>query len=292
MGIGMVHQEFALIPDMTAGENIKLGRKELINLLIGSLAGDIPLLIKNKIMKMPPKYCRKLNMNLDVSIKIMNLSTNIKQFIELAREIGRQDLKLLLLDEPTAVLNKKDGLELIKILQEMAQGGLSIIFISHRLEEVQQICDRVTVFRDGKLVSQYQKGKFSINNLARDMIGHVVSKAAADKREIEARPIISLKQFHVRMPGEEIKDMDLTVFKGEILGMTSLSGHGKLALGYGIMGLYPVNGEVYYENQKLKKMEAKTNIIKGIYVLPDDRQDLGLLWNILLKIISFFPVIR
>ncbi|MGI6317281.1 MAG: hypothetical protein ACOX1J_00830 [Dethiobacteria bacterium] len=123
-------------------------------------------------------------MNLDVSIKIMNLSTNIKQFIELAREIGRQDLKLLLLDEPTAVLNKKDGLELIKILQEMAQGGLSIIFISHRLEEVQQICDRVTVFRDGKLVSQYQKGELSINNLARDMIGHLVNKASADKREI------------------------------------------------------------------------------------------------------------
>ncbi len=277
MGIGMVHQEFALIPDMTVGENIKLGRERTYKFTDRLFGRGYSFINKNQDYEDATKILRKLGMNLDVGIKIMNLSTNIKQFIELAREIGRQDLKLLLLDEPTAVLNKKDGLELIKILQEMARGGLSIIFISHRLEEVQQICDRVTVFRDGKLVSQYQKGELSINNLARDMIGHVVSKASADKREIKERPIISLKQFHVRMPGEEIKDMDLTLFKGEILGLTSLSGHGKLALGYGFMGLYPVDGEVFYEKQKLKKMEAKTNIIRGIYVLPDDRQGLGLL---------------
>jgi simple sugar transport system ATP-binding protein len=79
------------------------------------------------------------------------------------------------------------------------------------------------------------------------------------------------------MPGEEIKGLDLTVFEGEILGLTSLSGHGKLALGYGIMGMYPTSGEVVYKNKKIDRMDAKTNILKGIYVLPDDRQTLGIL---------------
>jgi len=184
---------------------------------------------------------------------------------------------MLILDEPTAVLNKEDGLKLIEILKEMSKREIGILFISHRLEEIQQVCDKVSVLRDGIMVSQYEKGNISINNLARDMIGHVVDKAAAERRAIEKEVVISFKHFSVQMPGEEIKDLDLSVFKGEIIGLTSLSGHGKLALGYGMMGIYPVGGEVYYENKRIGRLEAKANIMNGMYVLPDDRQGLGIL---------------
>jgi len=277
LGIGMIHQEFALIPEMTVGENIKLGREKTYAFTNRLFGRQYSFIDNKQDRESAVNTLKKLGLSLDASIKIIELSINMKQFVEIAREIDRTDLKLLILDEPTAVLNKNDASKLIEILREMSERGIGIVFISHRLEEVQHICDRVSVLRDGKIVSQYEKGNISINNLARDMIGHIVNKAAAQKREVENQPIITFEKFSVGMPGEEIKEFDLRVMKGEILGLTSLSGHGKLALGYGMMGMYPTGGQVYYENKRIAKMDAKANIEKGMYVLPDDRQGLGIL---------------
>jgi len=277
MGIGMVHQEFALLPDLTIAENIKLSREHTHKFTDRLFGPKYSFIDRKRNDESAARILQKLRLHLDVDVKIINLSTNTRQFVEIARVIDRTDLKLLLLDEPTAVLSRDDGLNLIAVFREMAQNGLGILFISHRLEEMQQICDRVTVFRDGAIVSSYEQGEISIKNLARDMIGHTVHKATAPKREIKARPAISFQQFSVKMPGEEINGLDLTVFEGEILGLTSLSGHGKLALGYGVMGMYPTGGEVIYENKKIDRMDAKANILNGIYVLPDDRQALGIL---------------
>jgi simple sugar transport system ATP-binding protein len=276
-GIGMVHQEFALIPDMTVGENIKLGREKTFAFTDRLFGRQFSFIDRKHNDESARQTLKQLGISLDPGIKIFDLSINLRQFVEIAREIDRNNLKLLILDEPTAVLNKNDALKFIEILRGMSKRDIGILFISHRLEEVQNICDRVSVLRDGKLVAQYERGEFSINTLARDMIGHIVTKAAAAKRKIPPRPIISFKHFAVEMPGEEIKDLDLSVYEGEIIGLTSLSGHGKLALGYGMMGIYPIRGEVCYADIKLLKMDAKENILQGIYVLPDDRQDLGIL---------------
>lgn len=276
-GIGMVHQELALIPDMTVGENIKLGREETFAFTDRLFGRQYSFINRKQDNESAMRTLRQLGIRLDAGIKIVDLSINLRQFVEIAREIDRTDLKLLILDEPTAVLNKNDGLKLIEILMEMSKREIGILFISHRLEEVQHICDRVSVLRDGKLVSRYERGNISINTLARDMIGHIVNKAAAENRKIDPQPVITFKQFSVEMPGEEIQGLDLSVYKGEIIGLTSLSGHGKLALGYGMMGMYPVQGEVYYGNIKIAKMDAKANIQKGMYVLPDDRHGLGIL---------------
>lgn len=276
-GVGMVHQEFALIPDLTIGENIKLGREETCRFTDRLFGSKYSFIDRRRNNESAAQVLKKLGLDVDVGVRIINLSTNTKQFVEIAREVARSDLKLLLLDEPTAVLSKNDALKLLEVLVGMSKGGLGILFISHRLEEVQHICDRVTVFRDGEVVSRYKKGEINVTNLAGDMIGHKVYKANAQKRSVKTRPVLGFKQFSVKMPGEEIKDLDLTVCEGEILGLTGLSGHGKLALGYGIMGMYPVAGEVIFKGQKMDRMNARTNIIKGIYVLPDDRQALGIL---------------
>ncbi|HNX29738.1 MAG TPA: sugar ABC transporter ATP-binding protein [Syntrophomonadaceae bacterium] len=276
-GIGMVHQEFALIPDMTVRENIKLGREKTMTVTDWLFGRQFSFIDTKHDNESSMQTLRKLGIDLNADIRIIDLSINLKQFVEIAREIDRTDLKLLILDEPTAVLNQDDGLKLLEILRKMSERGIGILFISHRLEEVQALCDRVSVFRDGELVSRYEKGCISINDLARDMIGHIVNKAVAEKRTIESKPIITFKQFSVAMPGEEVKALDLSVYRGEIIGLTSLSGHGKLALGYGMMGMYPVNGEVYFDNKRIAVMDAKANIVKGMYVLPDDRQGLGIL---------------
>lgn len=277
LGIGMVHQEFALIPDLTIGENIKLGREITYKLTDRLFGKKLSYVDRKRNHESAAQILKKLGLDIDTGIKVLNLSTNTRQFVEIARELARTDVKLLLLDEPTAVLSKSDGQKLIEALLKMSRAGLGIIFISHRLEEVQHICDRITVFRDGEVVSSYQKGEVSIAGLARDMVGHMVTKAIAPARAAKNTPVLTFKEFSVEMPGETVRELDLTVYEGEILGLTSLSGHGKLALGYGLMGLYPVSGRVIYRGEKLCRMDAKTNILKGIYVLPDDRQGLGIL---------------
>lgn len=276
-GIGMIHQEFALIPDMTVGENIRLGREHTLAFTDRLFGRKYSFIDKKHDNDSGRQTLKKLGIDLDTNIKVMDLSMNLRQFVEIAREIDRSDLRLLILDEPTAVLNKNDGLQLLEILREMSGRGIGIIFISHRLEEVQAICDRVSVLRDGELVAQYEKDDIHISQMARDMIGHSVNKATAEKRNIGNKPIIEFRKFSVSMPGEEFKNLDLSVYQGEIIGLTSLSGHGKLALGHGVMGMYPVSGEVRFEDQKITKMDARDNIIKGIYVLSDDRHNLGIL---------------
>lgn len=276
-GIGMIHQEFALIPDMTVAENIKLGRENTINYARRLFGQSFSFIDRKHDDAGARRTLNKLGIYIDVGLKIIDLTSNLKQFVEIAREIDRFDLKLLILDEPTAVLSSSDGWQLIQILKEMSAHDIGILFISHRLEEIQHVCDRVSVLRDGRLVAQYEKKDISINNLARDMIGHLVEKAAAVKRNIGNQPIISFKQFAVEMPGESITSLDLEVYEGEILGITSLSGHGKLALGYGMMGMYPVNGEVIYRNNRISRMDARWNIMNGMYFLPDDRQELGIM---------------
>lgn len=276
-GIGMVHQEFALIPDLTVAENIKLGREHTLAFTDRLLGRQFSYIDNRHDRASSLQALRKLGIELDPDIKVMDLSINLKQFVEIAREIDRTDLRLLILDEPTAVLSQDNSWMLLEILREMSGRGIGILFISHRLEEIQAVCDRVSVLRDGELVARYEKNHIHINQLARDMIGHSVIKAAAGKRKIEARPLITFRKFSVAMPGEEIKNLDLNVYEGEIIGLTSLPGHGKLALGYGMMGLYPVAGEVWFNNERIVRMDAMDNIVKGIYALPDDRQGLGIL---------------
>ena len=156
-GVGMVHQEFALLPDLTIGENIKLGREETCRFTDRLFGSKYSFIDKKRNNECCSNF-KKLGLDVDVGVKIIDLATNTKQFVEIAREVARSDLKLLLLDEPTAVLSKSDALKLLEVLVAMSRAA-GILFISHRLEEVQYICDRVTVFRDGEVVSRYKKEK-------------------------------------------------------------------------------------------------------------------------------------
>lgn len=276
-GIGMIHQEFALIPDMTIAENIKLSRENTKQVLESFIGGRLAPVDKERDRRDAAKVLQRLGFEIDVSILAGSLSTNIKQFVEIAREVDKEGLKLLFLDEPTAVLNKSDSLKLMEVLKELSAEGTAIIFVSHRLDEVCSICDRITVLRDGAVVSCTERDKFSIVGLANDMIGYDVQKAVSRRKFTADKVLMSLRGFEVDMPGESISGIDMDIHKGEIVGVTSLSGHGKLALGYGIMGLYKTRGEVLYKGRMLEVSDIKETINSGIYFLPDDRRGAGLL---------------
>ena len=278
-GIGMIHQEFVLIPEMSVSENVNITRENKHPVLAKLLGPDLAYLDRKKDQADTRDIMNKLGFNIDETLQVKHLSVNAKQFVEIAREIHKDDLKVLFLDEPTAVLNEEDSKKLMHILQELAKSGVAILFCTHRLHEICEICDHVSVIRDGVEVATYEKDALDIHQLARDMIGYDVSATKKQQLLTRDEKILELKDFSVNMPGEQLKHINLDVYKGEIIGVTSLSGHGKLALGYGLMGLFPTQGTVSLLGSPIKVSEVQSNIAKGLFLLPDDRKNMGLLLN-------------
>lgn len=274
-GIGMVHQELTLLNDLNINENIKINRENTIK---GTdILKSYSLVDKKENNKDSKEALLKVGVDIDPLLKIRNLSTNIKQFIEIAREIDKEKLKIFMLDEPTSSLNLEETKVLLCHLKDMAENGTSIVFTSHRLDEIIEICDRVTILRDGKIVNTYKKGEYNINTLALDMIGKEVVQALSKERKLKDKNIISFNNINVKVANEHYKNISLDIKKGEILGITGLAGHGQEVFGYGLMGLYEMDGDVYYNRQKLKRFDSNTSIKNGIYLLPDERKEMGLL---------------
>ncbi|MDO9492206.1 sugar ABC transporter ATP-binding protein [Acetobacterium sp.] len=275
-GIGMIHQEFMLIPELSIYESINLNKEKTINQNKQSWLQKISYLDDKENKTLAKKTLKTLGFDIDVSLLVKNLSVNTKQFVEIARAINTDDLKLLLLDEPTAALNTEDSNILMKIIKDLAATGVAILFCSHRLHEVCNLCDKVSVLRDGRLVSTYGHQEMSVELLAKEMIGSEVDQMIREKGCTSEETILTLQDFSVKSPEERIRGLNLAVKKKEIMGITSLSGHGKAALCYGIIGYYPMTGEVFVAGEK-KNNTISDSIAKGLFLLPDDRKEMGLM---------------
>jgi len=278
-GLGMVHQEFALLPDLTVADNIKLGRENLHPSTRKLLGQTLAYVDKSKDREEAGATLRRLGIDMDIRMKSEDLPVNLKQYVEIAREIGRKDLRVLILDEPTAAWDKADARRFLPVIQELAGRGIGILFISHRLEEVLEICDRITVLRDGEVSADLHRGDkdFALDSIVLAMVGRSVAET---KRKSESNPgpvLMSFQNFAVDMPGESIRNFSLDIRQGEILGVAGLSGHGKLALGYGLMGVYATRGRVLIDGRALDTTRPSKVLAEDICFLPDDRRQAGLL---------------
>lgn len=247
LGIGMVHQEFMMLPGFSVAENIKLNREPLKENLVGKIGGKRLKLVDFPKMRSDARQAlNKVGLDIDEDQPVDGLPVGYKQFVEIAREIDKTQLKLLVFDEPTAVLAEREAQVLLKLMKKLSEEGIAVIFITHRLEEVMEVADQVTVARDGELVASVKVTETDTTKLAEWMIGRKMGqklRREAGRQEKTPVPVIRLKNFQVDMPGEEARGIDLTVYKGEILGIAGLAGQGKIAVANGIMGLYPARGE-------------------------------------------------
>jgi simple sugar transport system ATP-binding protein len=276
-GIGMVHQEFALIPEMTVAENILISREKGYLFLDALLPRDFSLVDTTGNAQAARKTLQRLNLELDPNQTTGHLSITIRQFIEIAREISRDDLRLLLLDEPTAVLNTADAEHFMATLRSLADKGIAILFVSHRLQEILQLCDRLTVLREGKVVACCAAQGSSVDSITRLMVRESVVKVSRTRRQADSIPILSVRDFRVRMAGEELHGLDLDVHRNEILGIISLSGHGKLAFGAGVIGQTPFHGRLRLTDEEYSSAPCAAMIRKGLFFLSEERSRLGLL---------------
>ena len=244
-GIGMVHQEFSLIPGFTVAENITLDMEKTNSSVISKIFGKkLESIDSKENIRIAGKSLDTLEVSIDTSALVSEMPVGHKQFIEIAREMTRKDVKLIIMDEPTAVLTETEANNLIASLRTLADLGISIIFITHRLREIINVCDQVVVLRDGEIIEDRKNENLSIEQIAKWMVGRddeskKIAVEKVDKNLDEDDHILEIENLWVDMPGEAVYDVSLSVIRGEILGIAGLAGQGKLGIPNGILGTYP-----------------------------------------------------
>lgn len=279
-GIGMVHQEFMLIPGFTVTENIKLNREILKSNIVSALFGKSMKTLDRKAMNAD---ARQAIDTLGVDIKerqgVSGMPVGYMQFIEIAREIDKKNVRLLVFDEPTAVLTESEADTLLAAMRRICEAGIAILFITHRLEEVMAIARDITILRDGEQVAALEAAHTNVMEIAAMMVGREIEAMHSENRDVSKTPevLMEIKDLKVQMPGEQVKGVNLEVHKGEILGLGGLAGQGKIGIANGIMGLYPSTGKVFFKGELLPSSQPEAILKKGIAFVSEDRRGVGLL---------------
>ena len=267
-GIGMVHQHFMLVPVFTVAENVMLGveRTSVLGLLNRRRA-------RKDVLELSSRY----GLAVDPDVLVENLPVGIQQRVEIVKALHRE-ASVVILDEPTAVLTPGETNELFRIMRELQASGKSIIFISHKLKEVQEIADRITVIRRGKVVGA-PPPTATDEELASLMVGRAVEltvhKEPAHPREVT----LEVEDLRVESAGGRavVDGISLEVRSGEIVGIAGVQGNGQTELCEAIMGLLPVkSGSIIVAGQDLTGARTRVVLESGVSYIPEDRQEDGI----------------
>ncbi len=280
LGICMVHQEFALIPAFTAHENIMLGRENKLRPFQPLVKTPIPIIDLEKNIREADAILSGLGLKyIDPHAPVKDFNVSVRQFIEFARVLNADEIKLLILDEPTAVLGREESLKIIGEVRRLAEQGVSVIFISHRIEEVLSLCSRIAVLRDGVLTAVFNTPETTAEEIAFSMLGSIKTKARkahfTERSSLES--FFRIKDMKACSGGESLNDFSLDVAKGEILGITGQSGQGQMLIGKAIMGLIPAEADVFINGTKVITGDSDSLFNSGFYYIPEERRKDGLL---------------
>ncbi|KAA0259554.1 ABC transporter ATP-binding protein [Deferribacter autotrophicus] len=267
LGIGMVHQHFMLVRNHTVYEN-----------LFFSVSKPPFMLKNNEVKKRIKEIIERFNLGISLDEPIWKLEIGKQQWVEIIKLLLR-DCKLFILDEPTAVLTPQESEKLFEFLHELKKDGRSIIFISHKMKEVMDISDRVTILKKGEVVKTLEKGQFDENILAKLMIDRDEEIVLSKKPLADKKVILKLQDLYVRND-KGLSDLDglsLEVFKGEIFGIAGVAGNGQKALAEVLTGLKKVEkGLIEINGQDMTYSSARSKYIAGIAHIPEDRKTMGI----------------
>ncbi len=280
-GVGMIHQHFKLVDVLTALENILLGYRQ--GLLLNKKEREAEI---RKIMD-------RFHLEVDLKKYIYDMSVGEKQNLEILKTLYRGD-RILILDEPTAVLTPQETVVLFKIMRRMKEQGCAVIFISHKMNEVMEIADRVTVLRKGQTIDTLRKDDTNPQQLTELMVGRPIDLSIKRLEKTTDRKVLTVKNLRaVNEDGVEVlKGIRFDLHAGEILGVAGIAGSGQKELCEALAGLYPVKeGEITFKGENLVGRNPKEFITRGISMsfIPEDRLGMGLVAsmdmidNILLK---------
>lgn len=270
-GIGIIHQELSLFPNLTVYQNIFMNNEITKSGFVDNKAH----------IEKTKEVLKRLEHEIPPDTLVGDLRVGQQQMIEIARNLVANDLKILIMDEPTSSLSQQEVDVLFKIMRELNASGISIVYISHRLEEIMRIGDHVTVLRDGRYVAEADVKDIEMSWIVTNMVGSNKSYTRY-KRSIDLnnQPAI-LKVEHLKLPksggGWLLNDVSFEVKKGEVFGVYGLLGAGRSELMECLMGLRPEHtGEIYVKGNKIKIKNVAEQIKNGFAIVPEDRQGQGL----------------
>ena len=267
-GVGMVHQHFMLIPVFTVAENVVLGHEPT------GKVGNLDLEAARKLVK---EISDRFGFDIDPDAKVQDLPVGAQQRVEIIKSLAR-DAKILVLDEPTAVLTPQETDELMDIMRGLSKNGTSIIFITHKLREVQKVADRIIVIRQGKVVSEASP-KATAGELASLMVGREVdldTKKNAAKLGAETLVVKNLTVLDDRNQ-QMVDGISFSVNDGEILAIAGVQGNGQTELAEAILGLRKIHsGSITVAGKDLTKSNVRQVLEAGVGYIPEDRKKDGL----------------
>ena len=263
LGISIVYQERSLVPGLNVAENIYAARQPV------NAFGSIDW---KKLYKMTEEHLDSLNIKIDPRTLVGDISTSMQQMVEIAKALSIGP-KVLILDEPTAAITEKEVAALFELVKKLKEKGIAIIYISHRLSEIFQIADRVTVFKDGCYMGTEEVKNVDQNWIVKKMVGREVY-FECPIREISKEIALECKNFSDK---KRFNNISFNLKKGEILSFAGLAGAGRTEVFRALIGADPkASGEVYLEGKKLNIKNCKDAIKEGIGYLPEDRKEQGL----------------
>jgi len=294
-GIGMVHQEFMLIGGFSVAENIKLNREPLRPNFLSGMIPSLATLDRRKIGADSRRVLDDVGLSLDEWTPVAGLPVGHMQFVEIARELDKEKIRLLVFDEPTAVLTESEADRLLEVMKNLSARGIAILFITHRLHEVLAVAQGITVLRDGEVVARMNRETATIESIAAAMVGRQLDLSLADRRPApgaDAEAALDIKNLEVDMPGEEVRGVSLTVRKGEILGLGGLAGYGKVGVANGIMGLHPAKGSITVSGRALKLNDPGASLAERMAFVSEDRRGVGIMAEESIELNMVLPSIR
>lgn len=274
-GIAVIYQELALVPEMTVYENVFLGHE-----IRNGINVDI-----NETIKQTVKVLEKVGLNVNPETKIKHLGIGKQQLVEIAKALSR-DAKLLVLDEPTSALNESDSENLLNLLLKLKEQGVTSILISHKLQEVISVADKVTVLRDGQSVTTLEanNGEINENILIKHMVGRSIENIYPGRDKKPHKEVVfEVKNWNAYDRVRERKILDnvnIKLYRGEILGITGLMGAGRTEFALSVFGNtanYDIDGEIYIKGNPAKFSHPNKAIEAGLAYVTEDRKGDGLI---------------
>jgi general nucleoside transport system ATP-binding protein len=278
-GVGMVHQHFMLVPVFTVAENVTLGAEPIRKLTLPGVNVSVPslgLLDRRRARAEVRELSQRFGLRVDPDAYVEDLPVGVQQRVEIIKALLR-DARMLVLDEPTAVLTPGETEDLFQIMRQLRDSGRSIVFISHKLREVQAIADNITVLRRGRVVAE-RPPTTSDAELAALMVGRAVQLRVSKQTARPGEVMLDIRDLSVPAEhgGLAVDSISFDVRAGEILGIAGVQGNGQTELCEALMGLRPSTGSVLLAGADIAGASTRERLRAGIGYIPEDRQEDGL----------------
>jgi ribose transport system ATP-binding protein len=267
LGIACIYQELNLIPHMTVAENIYLGREVLKQKKLG-------LIDREGMKRESHKVLQSLGLDIDPTTNVGTLGVGKQQMVEIARAV-RAEAKLIIMDEPTSALSAHEAHELLEIVKFLRKKGVAIIYISHRLDEVKEISDRVTILRDGQSVGTFENKDLSIDNMVKHMVGRDITQKFPKVKAPIGKEMLKVEGLTRK---GVVENISFTLHAGEVLGFAGLVGAGRTEVARALTGADPIDsGVIFVEGKQIQIKSPRDSIKAGIAFLTEDRKGQGLI---------------